>query len=308
MNELKTILSNLQYGESTLTVLDTRFTYIIDKHLYSSSTADDPEYSAMPLHSHLYYELLFIRNGNLIMHCVHGDISIRSGQCALISPCMQHLSTFAPGDFAYSSIGFSVSQCEGAPGLYDTIRSVLNFEGICKMNANRNMISAVDSLPGVWTENSPFSEAFAVSIAHSIVLSAIENIRQNGMHGAFWHRLNESSYPEHLQETAYTLDRYLNTNFPHPLTEESVAKMFYIGKRKLNEVVRMMYGQTLKQRIMFLRLSRAAYLLKSTDRSVEEIIHEVGYTSGGNFNQAFRQMYGINPGTYRRMHFAQKSN
>ena len=300
MQEIQSDIPEGQYNESTLTVTNARFTYIMNRKLYRELTADGSASNITVPHSHLYYELLFVRSGHLILRCSRGEVSIKSGQYALISPTMQHVSDFSTEDSTFYSLGFTVSCTDSADGIYETLRSVLNFEGICRLTADRYFLCSIDALHRAWADSSLLPSMQATSIAHSIVLSVLDQLHKQGMHGACRHRLNAAACPEHLLEKAFAVDKYLNNNFTRAVTEESVSRMFYIGKRQLNELIRLMYGQTFRQRITSLRLSHAAYLLKSTDRSVEEIIHEVGYISVGNFNQLFRQTYGINPGAYRR--------
>jgi len=47
-------------------------------------------------------------------------------------------------------------------------------------------------------------------------------------------------------------------------------------------------------------LDRAANLLRQTDRSVEEITEEVGYSSASSLSRAFRRKYGVSPSIYRQ--------
>ena len=50
----------------------------------------------------------------------------------------------------------------------------------------------------------------------------------------------------------------------------------------------------------YIKINNAINLLKSTDKSVEYICQEVGYTNISYFNKAFKARTGTTPGNFRR--------
>ncbi len=58
-------------------------------------------------------------------------------------------------------------------------------------------------------------------------------------------------------------------------------------------------GFTVTAYINFIRLKRAAYLLRTTDNSVLDIALEIGYDSHEGFTKAFKKNYGATPTEYR---------
>lgn len=49
-----------------------------------------------------------------------------------------------------------------------------------------------------------------------------------------------------------------------------------------------------------MRVERAAWLLRTTDRSVAEIAHASGFSSAGRMSEAFRAHFGAPPSDWRR--------
>ena len=47
------------------------------------------------------------------------------------------------------------------------------------------------------------------------------------------------------------------------------------------------------------RLAQAAFLLRNTDRNVDDIANAVGYENLGYFHRIFREGYGCSPREYR---------
>lgn len=58
-------------------------------------------------------------------------------------------------------------------------------------------------------------------------------------------------------------------------------------------------GFTVTAYINYIRLKKAALLLRSTDKSVLEIALEIGYDSHEGFTKAFKKKYGVTPSEYR---------
>jgi AraC family transcriptional activator of mtrCDE len=58
-------------------------------------------------------------------------------------------------------------------------------------------------------------------------------------------------------------------------------------------------GQTPMRILRRLRMRQAALQLRTTNRSIEEILHGIGYESRSSFVRAFRQAYGRDPSEYR---------
>lgn len=47
------------------------------------------------------------------------------------------------------------------------------------------------------------------------------------------------------------------------------------------------------------RLAQAAFLLKNTDRNVDDIAGAVGYENMGYFHRLFKDVFGVSPRHYR---------
>lgn len=61
-----------------------------------------------------------------------------------------------------------------------------------------------------------------------------------------------------------------------------------------------MTGENYSANLRQIRLQRAAEQLKNTDKSVNGIIRELGFSNKGHFNRMFTEKYGMLPGAYRK--------
>lgn len=83
------------------------------------------------------------------------------------------------------------------------------------------------------------------------------------------------------------------------VTLTQVADEFHFNPNYLGRIIKSNTGQTFTQVLQATRLKRAAMLLRTTDMSVTDITHFVGYQNYTHFYQLFRQGYGSSPAEYR---------
>lgn len=79
-----------------------------------------------------------------------------------------------------------------------------------------------------------------------------------------------------------------------------LADRFSMSVSRISEVIKETTGQAYIQFLHDLRIRHAASLLVSTDMSVTEIAHEVGYGSYKTFARIFRERKGVVPTAYRK--------
>lgn len=78
-----------------------------------------------------------------------------------------------------------------------------------------------------------------------------------------------------------------------------LSKKLGINPKKLTKGFKLVYGDTIFSYHRKFSLQRASSMLLNTDKSVNEIAYEIGYSSASNFCAAFKKQYGITPLKYR---------
>lgn len=96
-----------------------------------------------------------------------------------------------------------------------------------------------------------------------------------------------------FQVLAYVESHYANGS----LTE--LSSLLHYDLYWLSREIKRKTGKTYTQLVQEKRLAQAAFLLKNTDRNVDDIANAVGYENMGYFHRIFRESYGMSPRAYR---------
>lgn len=98
---------------------------------------------------------------------------------------------------------------------------------------------------------------------------------------------------------AYKVLQYIDTNFQNGTLNE-LAKELHYDANWLSKEIKELTGSTYTKLVQEKRLKHACFLLKSTNMSIDNIIHAVGYDNTGYFHRIFINEFGISPKNYRK--------
>ena len=93
---------------------------------------------------------------------------------------------------------------------------------------------------------------------------------------------------------------FMAWNFAEPLTIAQLAREAGISHFHFCHLFRTKMGRSPHQHLVRLRTEHAEKLLRSTDRSVAEIVVACGYSHAGHFAASFSRLTGRTPSEYRR--------
>lgn len=101
---------------------------------------------------------------------------------------------------------------------------------------------------------------------------------------------------------AQTAMLYVLENFRSDITLSSAAKHIGLSASYLSKVFADENKTTFKKYLDGVRFDYAKKLLTYSDMSVSEICAESGFDDYANFMRAFKQNFGLSPGSYRKIH------
>ena len=86
---------------------------------------------------------------------------------------------------------------------------------------------------------------------------------------------------------------------PWQLTLQAISREVHLSGDYVRHLFKSATGVTLRRFLRYVRMNRAAYLLRSTFLSVEEVALRVDYEHTTNFTRDFRSVAGLSPASYR---------
>jgi AraC-like DNA-binding protein len=95
--------------------------------------------------------------------------------------------------------------------------------------------------------------------------------------------------------------RDLEQRYAAALTLDDMAQMASLSRYHFIRVFQALTGETPRQYLIGIRLRAAADRLIGTRQPVTEVALDVGFNDISHFNSAFRQAFGMSPGSWRRI-------
>ena len=112
--------------------------------------------------------------------------------------------------------------------------------------------------------------------------------------------LDERSY----NELTHRVIDVIRKNYNSDLRLKQVADDLFVNAMYLGQTFKRDTNQTFSQYLNEYRMKKAEELLLKSNRNVNEIAHEVGYSSSGYFYKNFKDTYGITPKDFREKYLA----
>ena len=100
------------------------------------------------------------------------------------------------------------------------------------------------------------------------------------------------------EETILQVLRYVDEHYVDGSLHEAAA-LLHSDVSSLSREIRRKSGKTYTELVQEKRLNQAAFLLRTTDRKVEDIALAVGYENISYFHRIFRKEYGVSPRQFR---------
>ena len=251
-----------------------------------------------PEHTHDFIEMIYMCSGKTV-HIINGKrIELKQGELLFLGQnAKQEILPACQNDIAVNFIIL--------PNFFNKILEMLGteesplkrflIESLFKQeNSNYLHFKVTDVLPVqnlienlLWTflNNSPNKR----------------NINQVTMGLLFIQLLNHMDTLEHQskQEAAILqVYKYIEQNYKNGSLYE-VAKLLHYDFYWLSHEIKNQTGKTYTQLLQDKRLLQAAYLLKNTEISVEEVAKAVGYHNKSYFHRIFNARFGTSPKKYR---------
>ena len=262
----------------------------------------------MPVRNHWHYfvEILYCTTGAITATCNENTYVLRKGDFLLIPPQAMHsISAHGNDKFRYACIKFNLNRIqlveEYLPNLTLLFHKVaashndmlcINDEKI----PNFNLAPTVDHIVEEIKQKNYGYNTYVYSILSSFLLQVIR----------YWYHSGISVEKEPVTDAStISIDniiQYIDRHSHELINIEELASMCNMSYSYFAKVFHHQYGQSCKQYIEFIRLSKAENLLLFTDRDLTAIASETGFADCSHLIRCFKRRYHITPKQYRLLH------
>jgi transcriptional regulator GlxA family with amidase domain len=104
---------------------------------------------------------------------------------------------------------------------------------------------------------------------------------------------------DHTDETIRKAQEYIETHFQDRITVDQLAYTLAISRRNFERRFKKATGNTIAEYIQRVKIEAAKKNLENGQRSVNEVMYEVGYNDTKTFRETFRKITGLSPVDYR---------
>ncbi len=253
--------------------------FIIDEIYAVFFLSKNIDYS-FPKHTHDYYELTYIDNGEMIITQDNKELTLRKNDLIITKPGTHH-SYRALNKVTFISIMFSMTKSE-----------VTKIVGQ-RIKCTSKMVQEIEKI----YNTSDVKNQLACELIVCYLKSLISMIEHYDIHDLI---LTTTNLPKKIFENEMfnEIINYIHNNIYTAIDVEEICKKFGISRTTLQNLFRDNLQTTPKLYINDEKLALSKTLLKYKHKTVSEVAEELSYASVHYFSRVFKSKYNINPSEY----------
>lgn len=232
-----------------------------------------------------------------------------------------------PKCFNIPSYKFSVSYAPNPTGKCFLLENVenrffevnINSDDLIRLNLTSSM--SYELLLKSVIENTPFSLSYEGILMDGEMMRIIQQIEDPPVNQGFlsrytnlkleeliilsFQKCDENENRNHSNISSRNLDRvskavdYIKCNYEHFPTLDQISKAAMVCKSQLCADFKKVYGYSIMDYCVSIRMVHAENLVKQTDMTIAEIAYKIGYQNPQHFTAAFKRYFGVIPSLLR---------
>lgn len=248
-------------------------------------------------HNHASFELHVIMSGACSLFVSNTEVLLQEGQGILLAPEAFHGPNRTSEEFCRFSVQFFAESELTEQILTAGEESYRVFEaGDTIRNLCRGIYEEITKTNRLFHKEL-LSSQFSQLMIH--VFRAVQELPE--------HIPNHAPDSKMLEDMA-VIDSFFVTTPLHQRNKENLAGLLHCSERQLLRKIYMLYGMSFREKLILSRIDTAQHLLRSTDKSIDEISHIVGYSDNAAFYRAFRIQTNTTPIKYRKQERAKAAS
>ncbi len=242
-------------------------------------------------HSHEHFELYFLLDGSRHFFMNDKMLVVDKGTFIVVPPFSLHKTEGGP----YVRINVNVSTSLLSQDQIDTLNKIASKTAIRLTGKYSNLIKEL-LIEGANVQymNVKNKNEYLLSILKTIILFlSIENSAP--ISKVVTADNIKNSTPEVLK-----IIYFINTHYNKQITLKMLCDKFFLSKVSLCKKFKDVMNCSIMEYVLRARLNKAKSLLRATDKSIEEISIECGFSSANYFGLIFKKEVGLSPLNYKK--------
>lgn len=265
-----------------------------------------PRYTRRASHTHNYFEIDFVSNGECTFYFEGEEHKLRAGESCIIAPHSKHdliiddetttVFCIMIRKSTFNTTFFSLMSQKNLLSLF--FRTVLQKEA--HANYLRFYSDEIKWLTSILRNtlveshrSDPFSNNNCISWINLFFSHLIRN-----------YSTTVQFYNYQMGTDFSLILQYIQHNY-QTLTLASLAEFFHYSEPYLSTQIKQNTGCSFTTLVKQLRMADAVSYLTNTNMKISEIAETVGYNSADHFSRVFRSSYKMSPQDYRKARQAQ---
>ena len=238
-------------------------------------------------HCNAQYEITLILKGTCVADVTEEQLVLKAGQAIIIPPGLFHYFKSQPGIFERFTFRFSLPESS----LSRSIRTRLPRWHCFKVPAA--VSDTCRELYRLYEQKDLYWQELYGNRLTALLLQVLRLLE-----------LGEDAPERYIRapedDRASRIDRYIEDHLADDRGIDGLAEYMHLSRRQMVRVVQEIYGIGFREKLLYARMDRAAWLLRTTNRSVSSIVEAVGYSSQTAFQRTFRSFFQTTPQQYRK--------
>lgn len=246
------------------------------------------------LHTHVYYELLYITKGSVLFTIRGRDVQAEAGALVFLNQFDEHATKLLTTEYHRYYVQIPVHQLQAFHNDV-LLLSVFRLHGeqfayVMQSGAEKPRFDAYFAmLRDAADRSGPYRDTRMEALM-TLILTEAQELRPD----MFLPEQVVSFLP--MQEILNVLDKHLT----EPLNLSALANQFHVSPGCLSAHFKKQVGISPMQYMTQSRLNRSKILLSKTELSVMEIAGQCGFQDVSNFVRRFHRQYHMTPLQFRR--------
>ncbi len=249
------------------------------------------EYAMNEPHNHDFYELYFLFEGEREFFVENKMFNVSANTLVVVPPYSIHKTEGGP----YKRINLNIS-----PTLLNSSQNEFLIQ-LSKNIAVKIQKEYVDTIKKLLSEGAKlqssgikYKNEYLVSIIQTIIyLLSVQDYRSISATSTS-HKLKNIS-PEVLKILSF-----INSHYNQQVTLKDLCNEFFLSKVSLCKKFKSVMNCSIMEYVNQMRLSKAKSLLRETNKTVEEIAFDCGFSSANYFGLIFKKEVGMSPLNYKK--------